>query len=193
VQLPLRAVGETLEAGPVVGPETREGLVGGRTDRDVIGVPEDAVGTQRDDHVGPLLVENLRDRRHHVLEGHLGHAPVRQAEPLVSVWRPADSAPRGLVLRPANGSERLSRGREPLPDGPLLAEGGVDQDEPELGVVGMQRHAPRDPVRVVVRMRDDAGEGPAARHDGHDIGRDVAPAGPCVVAADHACVAGHTR
>ena len=78
----------------------RERLVGGRADRDVVGVPEDAVGAERDDDRRVLLVQDLTDRRDDLLERHLGHPAVRQTEPLVPVRDAAQRRPRGLVLAP---------------------------------------------------------------------------------------------
>jgi hypothetical protein len=52
----------------------------------------------------------------------------------------------------------MPRGREPVPDIPLLAEGCVDQDEPEVRVVRVEGDAAADTVGVVVRVREDAGE-----------------------------------
>lgn len=41
-------MGEALEARPALGMESRESFVGGCTDRDVVGVQEDAVVAERD-------------------------------------------------------------------------------------------------------------------------------------------------
>jgi len=68
-----------LEARPVLGTEARERFVSGRTDRDVIGMPEDAVGAERHDNGGILLLEDARDRCDNVIEGNIGDATVRQA------------------------------------------------------------------------------------------------------------------
>jgi hypothetical protein len=135
------------------------------THRDVVGMSEDAIGTERDDNRGVLLVEDPRDRRDNVLEGNLCDATVRQTEPLVTVRKAAECSPRRFILALANGSERFAGGRESVSDVALLAEGGVDQDEPEVWVIGMKRDAARSSVRVVVRMREDASEGPVAGHD----------------------------
>ena len=72
-----RAMEETLEAGPVASAQAGEGFVGGGTDRDVVGMSEDAVGAERDDDHGILLVENPRYRRHNIIEGNIRDAPVR--------------------------------------------------------------------------------------------------------------------
>ena len=157
---------EPLEAGPVAGTQSREGFVGGSTDRDVVGMSEDAVGAERDDNGGILLVEDPRDRQDDVIERNLRDATVRQAKPLVTVRNAAECSPRGFILALANGPERFARCREPVSDVPLLAERGVDQDEPEVRVFGVQRDAARNSVRVVVRMREDAREGPVASRHG---------------------------
>ena len=155
---------EPLEARPVAGAQAREGLVGGRTDRDVVGMSEDAVGAERDDNGGTLLVEDPRDRRDNVIEGNLGDAAVRQTEPLVTVRSAAECSPRGFIFSLANGSKRFARGGESVSNVPMLAERGVNQDEPEVWLIGVQRDAARNPVRVVVWVREDAGEGPV-KHD----------------------------
>lgn len=166
---------EPLEAGPVAGAQSREGFVGGRADRDVVGMSEDAVGAERDDNRGVLLVEDPRDRRDNVLEGNLCDATVRQTKPLVTVRNAAECSPRGLIFALADRSERFARGREPVPDVPVLAERGVDQDKPEVWVIGVQRDAARGPVRVVVWMREDAGKGPVAGHHSN-----LSAAWPCL-------------
>ncbi len=156
---------EPLEARPVLGTESREGFVGGCADRDVVGVPEDAVGTECDDYGGILLVEDPSDRRDNVIEGNLCDATVRQTKPLVTVGDAAECSPRGFIFAPANGSKGFARCRESVSNVPLLAERGVDQDEPEVWVIGVQRDAARNPVRVVIWMREDARQGPVARHE----------------------------
>lgn len=156
---------EPLEAGPVAGAQSREGFVGGRADRDVVGMSEDAVGAERDDDEGVLLVEDPRDRRDNLLEGGLGDAAVRQTEPLVTVRNAAECPPRRFIFALANRSKRFARGRESVSDVALLAECGVDQDEPEVGVIGVKCDAARSSVRVVVWVREDASEGPVAGHD----------------------------
>ena len=130
----------------------------------MVGVPEDAVGTERDDNGGILLVEDPRDRRDNLLEGNFGDAAVRQTQPLVTIGHAAEGAPRGFILGLANGSKCVARGRESVSNVPMLAERGVNQDEPEVWLIGVQRDAARDPVRVVVRVREDARKGPVARH-----------------------------
>ena len=156
------AVRKALEPGPVLGSKAREGLVGGCTDGDVVGMPEDAIGAERHDNSGVLLVEDPRDCGDNLVEGDIGDAAVRQTQPLVTVRDATECAPRGFIFGPADGSKRLSGGREAFSDLAVLAEGGVNQDEPEVGVIRVQRNAASSPVRVVVRMREDAGEGPVA-------------------------------
>lgn len=51
---------------------------------------------------------------------------------------------------------------ESVSDVPLLAEGGVNQDEPEVGLIRVQRDTARSTVRVVVWMREDTREGSVA-------------------------------
>lgn len=77
-----------------------------------------------------------------------------------------ESSPSSFVLGPADGPEGLSGGGKPLADLPLLAEGGVNQNESEVGIIGVQRDAAGGPVRIIVRMREDAGKGAVARHMG---------------------------
>ena len=89
---------EPLEAGPAAGAQSRKGFVGGRTDRDVVGMSEDAVGTERHNNRGVLLGEDPRHRRDNVLEGNLCDATVRQTEPLVTVRNAAECSPRRFVL-----------------------------------------------------------------------------------------------
>ena len=156
---------EPLEAGPVAGSQAREGFVGGRADRDVVGMSEDAVGAERDDNCGVLLVEDPRDRRDDVLEGNLCDATVRQTKPLVTVRNAAECSPRGFIFALANGPKRFARGRESVSNVPMLAERGVDQDEPEVWVIGVQGDAAGSPVRVVIWMGEDTSKGPIARHD----------------------------
>ena len=155
---------EALEARPVLGTESREGFVGGCTDRNVVGVPEDAVGTERDDNGGLLLLEDPRDRRDNLLEGNFGDAAVRQPQPLVAIGLPAEGAPCGFILGLANGSKCVARGGESVSNVPMLAERRMNQDEPEVWLCGVQRDAARTPVCVVVRVREDARKGPVARH-----------------------------
>ena len=159
-----RAVREPLEPGPVQRTQPRERFVGGRADRDVVGMPEDAVGAERDDNSGILLLEDPRDRRDHVIEGDIRDASVRQTQPLVTVRNATERTPRGLIFGLADGPQRFAGGREPVSDVPLLAERGVNQDEPEVRLIGVQRDTAGGPVRVVVRMREDAGEGPVTRN-----------------------------
>ena len=61
-----------------------------------------------------------RGRR--VVERQVGQPTVREPQALVSVRLSADGPPRGLVLGPPDGPERLARGREPLADVAALAE-----------------------------------------------------------------------
>ena len=83
---------ELLEARPVLGTEVRERFVGGRTDRDVVGVPEDAVRTERDDNGGILIVEDPRDRRDNVIKGGTSATPPsgRPSHSRRSGTRPSD-------------------------------------------------------------------------------------------------------
>ena len=47
----------------------------------------------------------------------------------------------------------------------MLAERGVNQNKPEVWLIGVQRNAARNPVRVVVWVREDASKGPVASHN----------------------------
>lgn len=60
------------------------------------------------------------------------------------------------VSRVAGNPSRMS---------PWLDRGRVREDEPEVRLVGVQRHASCGPVGVVVRVREDAGERPVGRHE----------------------------
>ena len=64
-----------------------------------------------------------------------------------------------------------SRGRETVSDVAVLAERGVNQDEPKVWLIRVQRDAAGNPVRVVVRVREDAGEGPVAHDPQYRLGR----------------------
>jgi hypothetical protein len=103
----------------------------------------------------------------------------RHTQPLVTVGDAPVRAPSSLVLGPANGPERLSRGREPVPDVPLLTRGGVDQDEAEVRVVRVKGHAAADPVGVVVRVREDAGERSVAHDPEYRPDTLLPPRSPC--------------
>ena len=70
----------------------------------------------------------------------------------------------GLVLGAAYGAEGLAGRGEPLADVALLALGGVDEDEAEVGVVGVEGHRARGPVGVVVGVGEHADQGPVAGH-----------------------------
>ena len=83
----------------------------------------------------------------------------------MTVRNAAERSPRRLIFALADGSKRFTRGRESVSNVALLAQCGVDQDEPEVRVLGVQRDAARSPVRVVVWMREDASKGPVAGHD----------------------------
>ena len=91
--------------------------------------------------------------------------PSWQAQPLVTVGHAAECAPGGFILCLADGSKRLARGPEPVSNVPVPAERGVDEDEPEVWLTGVQPDATGDPVPVVVRVREDASKGSVARHD----------------------------
>jgi hypothetical protein len=126
---------------------------------------EDAVGPERHDHVRLLLLEDARDRRHRVLERHVRDATVRQIQPLVAVGDATQGSPRRFPLDSTDLTERLAGGGEAVADVSLLAEGGVDQDEPEVRVLRVPRDTAGDAVPVVVRMREDAGECPVANDE----------------------------
>ena len=155
---------ESPEPRSGLGAQTLERRVGGRADRDVVGMSEDAVGAERHDDSGLLLRKNPLDRTDDVLEGNVGNPAVRQTEPLVPIGHATERAPRGFVLSPPDGAEGLSRGRESIPDVPLLTRRRVHEDETEVRFVGMQRDAAGGSVGVVVRVREDAGERAVGRH-----------------------------
>ena len=139
-----RAVREPLEPDRSADRSARERLVGGRTDRDVVGMAEDAVGAERDDNGRILLLEDPRDRVTSSSKGTSATPSVRQAQPLVTV-RARPGPPRGLVLGLADRPKRRPGGREPVSDVPALAEGGVNQDEPEVRLIRVQRDSPAAP------------------------------------------------
>lgn len=82
----------------------------------------------------------------------------------MTVGDAADGSPGGFVFGPADGPEGPSCGRETVSDLPQLAKRGVNQDEPEVWLIGMQSDAAGSPVRIVVWVRENAGKGPVARH-----------------------------
>ena len=82
----------------------------------------------------------------------------------MTVGGAAECSPRCIVLGPADRSEGLSGGRKSVSDLPLLAEGGVNQDEPEVRLIGMQSDGAGSPVCVVIWVREDAGQGSVTRH-----------------------------
>jgi hypothetical protein len=114
-------VQEPVEAGPVVDAQSCEGFVGGRADRDVVGMSEDAVGSEGDDNRGVLLIEDPRDRRDDRVETNVFNATVRQTEPLVTVRNAAECPPCRFILALANRPEGLAGGRESFSDVALLA------------------------------------------------------------------------
>ena len=76
---------EASEAGPVLGSQACERLVRACADRDVVGMPEDAVGPERHDNGGLLLLEDARDHRDQVIERDICDATIQQTQPLVAV------------------------------------------------------------------------------------------------------------
>lgn len=157
-----RAVREASETRPAPGSQACERLVGSCTDSDVVGMPEDAVGAERHDNSGLLLLKDPRDRRDNVIEGKIRDATIRQTQPLVTVRDATECSPRAFILSLPDGPKRLWCGRESVSDVPLLAEGGVNQDEPEVWLIRVQRDTARSTVRVVVWMREDTREGSVA-------------------------------
>ncbi len=131
-------------------------------DRDVVRVAGDAVGTERDHYVGPLLVEDRRDPIDQPFERLVGDTAVRVPEPLVAVRLAPERDPRPAIFLLAHDAEGLPRGAAPLRDLPGGAVRRVDQDEPERRIVGVQRDGAGATERVVIGMRDDHGE--AANH-----------------------------
>ena len=138
-----RAVREASETRPALGSQACERLVGSCTDSDVVGMPEDAVGAERHDNSGLLLLKDPSDRRDNVIEGKIRDATIRQTQPLVTVRDATECSPGGFILSLADGPKRLSCGRESVSDVPLLAEGGVNQDEPEVWLIRVQRDTAR--------------------------------------------------
>jgi hypothetical protein len=139
-------------------------LVGGRADRDVVGMAEDAVGAERDDNSGIFL---LKDPHHHCdqfIKGDVRDPSVRQTQPLVTLRSTTERTPRGLIFGLSDGPQRFAGGREPVSDVPLLAERGVNQHEPKVRLIGVQRDTAGGPVRVVVWMRKHASEGPVTHN-----------------------------
>ena len=121
---------------------------------------EDAVGAERDHHVGPLLGQDAGDPLDQHVARHTVHLPVVVTQPLVPVRLPPQRPPGGLVLAAPDGTKRPSGRREPLADvsgGPVRRQ---HQDEPELRVAGVQGDGAGDPISVVVRVGEDHDQGP---------------------------------
>jgi hypothetical protein len=68
----------------------------------------------------------------------------------VTVRSATERTPRGLIFGLSNGPQRFASGREPVSDVPALAEPGVNQDEPKVRLIRVQRDTAGGPVRVVV-------------------------------------------
>lgn len=97
-----RAVREASETRPVLGSQACERVVGSCTDRDVVGMPEDAVAAERHDNSG-LLLKDPRDRRDNVIEGKIRDGTIRQTQPLVTVRDATECSPRGFIFSLADG------------------------------------------------------------------------------------------
>ena len=156
-----------LQPRAAVGPKTREGGIGGRTDCDVVRVPGDPVGTEGGDDVGPLLRQDAANPLHEFLEGNLCDCAVVVVQPLVAVRRPAVRRPRGFHFPPADLPERLVDRRVGRIDLPGTAVGRVDQDEAESRIVFVQRHRSGQSVGVVVGMGDNEGKDARSCHVRH--------------------------
>lgn len=131
-------MGESLEPRPVLGTKTREGFVGGCTDRDVAWVPEDAVGAERAHYGGILVVEDPHQHCDDIVERRLRDAAVRQTQPVMRIGHPAQRAPPcGFIFGLANRTKRVWRGREPRSNVPIFSERGVNQHEPEIWLIGV--------------------------------------------------------
>jgi len=98
------------------------------------------------------------------IKGDVRDPSVRQTQPLVTVRSASERTPRGLIFGLSDGPQRFAGGRESVSDVPVLAERGVNQDEPKVRLIRVQRDTAGGPVRVVVRMREHAGEGPVTHN-----------------------------
>ena len=146
------------EAGAAGAHQAREGGVGASAHGDVVRVPGDPVTPEAGDHVRPLLGEDLADPLAQLLGGDTGEPAVRIPEPLVPVGSASHRAPGRLALRLSDAAQGVSGGGEARPDVPRLASRGVDEDEPEVGVVRVQRDGPRPAEDFVIRVGDDDSE-----------------------------------
>jgi hypothetical protein len=134
------------------GREPVERGVGRRTDRDVVGMAEDAVGSERGHDVRPLLGHDGGDPLDEFLRRHAVDRSIGVTQPLVPFRYPTERPPGRHVLGLPDGAERLAVRREPFADVSGAAVGRDDEHEPELRVVRVQRDRTGYAVSVVVGM-----------------------------------------
>ncbi len=84
-----------------------------------------------------------------------------------AVRRPAVRGPRRVGLPAADPTERFTDRRVGRIDLPGAAVGRMDQDKAEFRFVFVQRHRSGQPVRIIIRMRDNQGKHVRARHVRH--------------------------
>lgn len=161
------SVHEPLEPGSSPTADSGECRVGRRADRHMVGMTGDAVRAEGGHDGWLFLDENAFDLCDDLVEWQGRQPAVRQSKPLVPVRHPAERAPRRLVLGLANRRQGLARGGEAVPDIPQFPMGRVHQDEPEVGVLCMERDASGNGMSVVVGVRYHAHEGPVVRHVTH--------------------------
>ena len=98
---------------------------------------EDAVGAERDDYGGILVVEDPRKPCDDIVEGNLRDTAVGRTQPVMRVGHPAQRAPCGFIFGLANRTKRVWRGREPSSNVPIFSERGMNPHEPKIWLIGV--------------------------------------------------------
>jgi hypothetical protein len=111
----------------------------------------------------PLLLEDRVDRLCQFPGRDLAEPAVGEAEPFAAIRFPAQCPPCRLVLGAPDPAKALPGRGEALRD-VTPAVGGMDQHEPEPWVAGVQGDRAGDPVRVVIRVRDDERQAQPTTH-----------------------------